>query len=209
MAKARKKASKAKRAQAGAAGAAADLRARAIEAAMRLAADLGWRSVTLSAVAEECGVPLMELYAIYPSRTAILAAFARRIDAAVLQGGGSDGEESARDRLFDVMMRRYDAMTPYRAAIQAIAADAPRDPLALLCLCGQAQRSMAWMLEAANIPTGGLLGLLKAKGLGAIHAGVMRVWLKDESEDLAKTMAALDTALRRIEPLANTLFARG
>ena len=188
----------------------ADLGQRAIDAAMDLAAREGWGSVTLTAVAEACGVPLMELYARYPSRTAILAGFARKIDGAVLRGGTTtaDAGESPRDRLFDVMMRRYDAMKPYREAIASIAAEAPRDPLALLCLCGQGRRSMAWMLEAAGIGSGGPLGALKAKGLGAIHLGVLRVWLSDDSEDLGKTMAALDTMLRRVEPVARTIFAR-
>jgi len=188
----------------------ADLGRRAIDAAMDLAAREGWRNVTLATVAEACGVSLMELYARYPSRTAILAGFARQIDGAVLRGGGAgpDTDESPRDRLFDVMMRRYDAMKPYRAAIASIVADAPRDPLALLCLCGQGRRSMAWMLEAAGIGTGGPLGALKSKALGAIHLGVLRVWLNDESDDLAKTMAALDTTLARVEPIARTVFAR-
>lgn len=187
-----------------------DLGRKAIDAAMDLAAREGWANVTLGAVAEACGTSLMELYAHYPSRTAILAAFARQIDGAVLRGStaGADDGESARDRLFDVMMRRYDAMKPYRAAIASIVAEAPRDPLALLCLCGQGRRSMAWMLEAAGIATGGPLGAIKSKALGAIHLGVLRVWLSDESEDLAKTMAALDTTLARVEPFARTLFAR-
>lgn len=208
MAKAKAKA-KAKQGTTKAASASADLDQRAIDAAMDLAAREGWGAVSLGAVAEACGVKLMELYARFPSRTAILAAFARRIDGQVLRGGGAaDGEESPRDRLFDVMMRRYDAMKPYRAAIASIAAEAPRDPLALLCLCGQGRRSMTWMLEAAGIPSGGPLGALKAKGLGAIHLGVLRVWLSDESEDQAKTMAALDTSLRRVEPFAKAIFAR-
>ncbi len=210
MAKAKSKA-KSGRAGGKAQAAPADLGQKAIDAAMDLAAREGWRSVTLSTVAEACGVSLVELYARYPSRTAILAAFARQIDGAVLRGGsaaGADSGESPRDRLFDVMMRRYDAMKPYRAAIASIVADAPRDPLALLCLCGQGRRSMAWMLEAAGIGTGGPLGAIKAKALGAIHLGVLRVWLNDESDDLAKTMAALDTTLARIEPIARTVFAR-
>lgn len=209
MAKAKAKKSARKAPKAAAGRDRADLGERAIDAAMDLAAREGWGSVSLNAVAEACGASLMDLYARYPSRTAILAGFARRIDGKVLKGGGApDAEESPRDRLFDVMMRRYDAMKPYRAAIASIVAEAPRDPLALLCLCGQGRRSMAWMLEAAGIGVGGPLGALKAKALGAIHLGVLRVWLNDESDDLAKTMAALDTTLARIEPIARTVFAR-
>ncbi|MCC6467312.1 MAG: helix-turn-helix transcriptional regulator [Alphaproteobacteria bacterium] len=185
---------------------AADLDGRAIESALRMAVERGWRNVTLAAIAADCGVTLAELYRRYPSRAAILAGLARQVDAAVLGGPAADAEESPRDRLFDAMMRRYDALKPYREGIARILADAPGDPLALLCLCGQARRSMAWMLEAAGIPSGGLAGAMKAKGLGLIHLAVLRTWLNDDSDDQAKTMAALDTALRRIEPVARSLF---
>ena len=43
-----------------------------------------------------------------------MSAFLARIDAKVMAGtpSGNDPEETARDRLFDVMMRRYDAVRP-------------------------------------------------------------------------------------------------
>lgn len=204
MAEAKRRRTKARPTRSRAAG---DLDRRAIDAAMELAAREGWRAVNLGAVAEACGVSLAELYRRYPSRTAILAGLSRQADAEVLAGAASREEgDSPRDRLFDAMMRRYDALKPYRAGIAAVVEGAPQDPLALLCLCGQAGRSMAWMLEAAGIPSGGPLGLLKAKALAVIHVSVLRVWLNDDSEDLAKTMAALDRALRRIEPVARTVF---
>lgn len=190
-------------------GAAGDLRQAAVEAAMRLAADKGWRNVTLAAVAAACRAPLGELYRVYPSRAALLAGLARLIDKQVLAGGKVDADAgSARDRLFEVMMRRYEALVPYREAIASIVEDAPRDPLGLLCLAGPMRRSMAWMLEAAGIPSGGPAGLLKAKGLALVHVGVMRVWLNDKSADLAKTMAALDRALKFVEPIAAALFGK-
>ncbi|MGQ0675700.1 MAG: TetR family transcriptional regulator [Rhodospirillales bacterium] len=180
----------------------------ALEAAMRLTQSRGWRNVTLAGVAAECGMKLDELYRLYPSRAALLAGFQRLIDGRVLAAGVVEADAgSARDRLFEVMMRRYEALLPYREAITSIAADAPRDPLALLCLAGPMRRSMAWMLEAAGISAGGPPGLLKAKGLALVHGAVMRVWLNDKSPDLARTMAALDRALKRVEPIAEMLFA--
>jgi AcrR family transcriptional regulator len=180
-----------------------------IDAAMRLAADKGWRNVTLAAIAAECGVTLSEVYRRYPSRTAILAGLARRVDRQVLEGGGEpDAGESARDRLFDVMMRRFDAMKPYRQGVARVVEDLPRDPLTMACFGFQLRRSMAWMLEAAGIPSGGPAGLAKTKGLAAIHLCVLRTWLNDDSADLAKTMAAMDTALRRVAPVAAFLFGK-
>jgi AcrR family transcriptional regulator len=176
---------------------------------MRLAAAKGWRQVTLGAVARECRVPLAALYRVYPSRASILVGFARMIDGQVLAAGTVEPDAgSARDRLFEVMMRRYEALAPYREAIASIAGDAARDPLPLLCLAGALRRSMAWMLEAAGISSAGPRGLLKAKGLTAVHIAVTRVWLNDATKDLARTMAALDRALKFVEPIAETLFGR-
>lgn len=180
-----------------------------VEAAMRLAAKLGWRNVAPEAVAAECGLSLAALRKQYPSRAALLAGFLGMIDGRVLKAGTVEADAGpARDRLFEVMMRRYEALRPYREAIASIAADAPRDPLAVLCLAQPMRRSMTWMLEAAGIPHRGPLGPIKAKGLGLVHLLVMRVWLNDTSPDLAPTMAALDRALKFIEPIAETLFGR-
>ena len=46
----------------------------------------------------------------------------RRVDREVLAGSPahSDPEETARDRLFDVLMRRYDALKPHRAFLRAV-----------------------------------------------------------------------------------------
>lgn len=192
---------------AAAAAAPGDLDRAAIDAAMRLAAEQGWRNVTLSSVAAACGVSLSDLYRRYPSRAAILAGLARQVDRQVLAHAPTGDEgESARDRLFDVMMRRFDALGPYRHGIASVIEDASRDPLTLACFGFQLRRSMAWMLEAAGISTAGVGGIAKTKGLAAIHLCVLRTWLNDETADLAKTMAALDDALRRIAPVAEFLF---
>ena len=60
---------------------------------------------------------------------------------------------------------------------------------------------MAWMLEAAGAPPRMPFGLLRVKLLAGIHLSVMRVWLQDDSEDLGRTMARLDKALKRWAPV--------
>ena len=58
------------------------------------------------------------------------------------------------------------------------------------------------MLEAAGISASGPFGLLRTKGLLAVWLAALRVWLADDSNDLSRTMAALDRYLRRAERLA-------
>ena len=121
----------------------------------------------------------------------------------VLAGEEPDaGEGSARDRLFEVLMRRLDSLKPHREALGNIVFDNARDPVSALCGLGRLERSMAAMLEAARLSAGGLRGLLRAKALGVAYLATLRVFLSDDSPDLAATMAALDRNLRRLDRLA-------
>ena len=195
---------------AGKAGKSSDPVDRIVDAALNLAGERGWRGLSLSEIAAAAGMTLAELYRHVRGKGAILDAFRRRIDAAVLAGSApADPEEGARDRLFDVLMRRFDALKPHRDAVAALwreGTGAPfGDPLAALAgLCGLA-RSMAWMLEAAGISASGLLGRLRTKGLSAVWLATLPIWLKDDSADLAATMAALDRNLKRAEGALNSL----
>ena len=177
-----------------------------IDVALTLAAEKGWRGLALADIAAAAGLSLAELYALYSSKQAILAAYSRSIDGAVLaeveapQGDGA--QESAKDRLFDLLMRRFDKLDAHKAGLLRIAEDTGRDPLSLVCSLARLERSMAAMLEAAGISAGGLGGVLRVKGLSAVYLAGLRAWFKDDSADKAKTMAALDRALSRAERLA-------
>lgn len=170
-------------------------RDRLIDAALRLAARQGWRRTGLAEIAGEAGLSLAEAYAACRSKFAILAGFHRRIDEAALAGAG-EGGEAARDRLFDLLMRRFDALAPHRPALRAILRDSLGDPAALLGAAALVC-SMAWMLEAAGISAAGWRGRGRAHLLAALYLSALRVFLEDDSADLAKTMAALDRRLRR------------
>ncbi len=177
---------------------------------MALAAERGWRDLPLEDVASRAGVPLAELLRRFPSRADILAELGRVADAAMLDGEADlDRGEPVRDRLFDRVMRRFDALLPYRAGLRRIAEDLPRDPAALLPLVPRLGRSMAWTLEAAGLPAAGIRGALRVKALSFVYLRAMRVWLSDESVDLSRTMASLDGQLRRLEELSGLLRRRG
>lgn len=174
-----------------------------VVAAFDLAARLGWRHVGLADIAAESKLSLAELYGRYRSKTAILIAFARAIDAAVLAGTGAPSkDESVRDRLFDALMRRFEAQGPYKDGLAAVLRDGAGGPAALLCGGASLLRSMAWTLESAGVGSNGLKGRLRTKGLLVVYLSSLRVWLRDETEDLAPTMAALDRQLARAESLA-------
>lgn len=173
----------------------------ALDAFLALLAEKDFAHVTLRDVAAKADLVLADLYRRYPDKVALASAFLARIDAAVLAGTprAVDPEETARDRLFEVMMRRYDALGPYRTALQSIRRAAMRDPLVALALGPALRRSMAAMLEAAGLSSEGVSGAVRQNGLLAIDYAVARVFDRDDSQDLSRTMAALDSRLKTAE----------
>jgi AcrR family transcriptional regulator len=176
---------------------------RLIDAALALAERQGWRQTALAQIASEAGLPLHEAYTLHRSKAAILGAFTRRVDRAVL-AETTASDEGARERLFDVLMRRFEALRPHREALRSIVRGGIGHPGGLVGLC-RLRRSMRWMLEGAGLPATGCAGTLRLNAVVLIYLSVLRVFLADDSEDLGRTMAALDRALRRAEQLAQRL----
>jgi AcrR family transcriptional regulator len=175
-------------------------RDRIIDAALSLIAQEGWRRLSMAAIAVEAELPILAVYRAFPSKPAILCGFFRRIDEAVLAAPlEAESDERPRDRVFDLLMRRFDALGPYRAALEVLGRELPRDPIGAVGAGARLLCSMAWMLEAAGISADGLGGLAAAKLTAAAYLMTLRVWLRDDSPDLAPTMAALDRRLRAIE----------
>ena len=146
-----------------------------------------------------CRNSLAALREAYGGKLGILAGFARRIDLAVLADGPADPESEPRDRLFEIMMRRFDALALYKPAVDRMAHSARCDPGLAAVLHRLAVRSQKWTLVAAGIRLGGLRGRVAVEGAVLAYAEAMRAWLDDDDPDLARTMAALDRALRRGE----------
>ena len=174
-------------------------RAKAIDALMALLADQSFEQIGLAEVAGRAGLKLSQLRAEFGSVLAIFAAHVKDIDRAVLAGGDADmTEEPPRERLFDVLMRRLEALTPYKEAVRSVMRSARRNPGLALALNAVAVRSQSWMLEAAGIGAHGPRGALRAQGAALMFARVLSVWV-DEEEGLDRTMAALDRGLASAE----------
>ncbi len=173
---------------------------RILDAALRLIGEQGWRHLSMTAIAAEARLPLVRLYREFRSRPAILCGFSRRIDEAVLATPvEAETGERPRDRVFDLLMRRFDALQPYRAALEVLGRELPTDPPAALAAGAGVLRSVGWMLEAAGVSTQGLGGAVALKLTAGVYLTTLRLWLRDDTPDLAPTMAALDRRLRGIE----------
>jgi len=179
-----------------------DIKGKIIDALMALAAERAFEDITLTEIARHAGVTLGQFREAFPSKGAVLGAFTRRIDKIVLDESSDDLlGEPAKERLFDVLMRRLDAMAPYKVGLQGIIDWARRDPLSAAALNREVLNSMRFMLEAADISSEGSTGHIKLQGLVLAWTRILEVWFDDEDTALARTMAALDRELSRGEML--------
>lgn len=173
-------------------------------AALALAGERGWENITLRDIAARAGVGLAEIYDLYCDKTDILAGYGRMVDRSTLEragmgedSAGDDSAENRRDRLFDLVMERFEILNDHRAGVLSVLRGLWRDPKQAVIGAPHLARSMAWMLAAAGINTEGLRGAARVAGFSALYLGLLKSWSEDDSPDMGRTMAALDRALDR------------
>lgn len=190
----------------GAAGASLDA---FLDAALALAAERGWLSVTAGEVTARSGVAASVLGGLGPFRARLLARLTERVDHRMRESLDDDARDPAlpvRDRLFETLMARLDVLSQHRAGTLAALRGVPFDPPSALASLPLLTRSMARTLEAVGESPRPPFGPLKVKGLTLVWLATLRAWSGDDSADMAVTMKALDSALARAEEAANSFL---
>ncbi len=169
-------------------------------AALSVAANGAWKDATLARLARAAERDLAELYgaSLWEAVDCVEEAFDRTIG----EGDGKlDSQQSVRDRLFELIMRRFEAMEPHRAAVLAMEQGIDRDPILLASAHQRHVRCARWVLALAGLEADGMTGQARAQGLGVIIGQARAAWRGDDAGDFAKTMASLDKNLRRAEEM--------
>ena len=179
---------------------ASTLRRDLARAALAVAAHKPWRTVTLADLANEVSRPVSDFYAASLGEAADCAEEA--FDRAIAEGVEElDPDQSVRDRLFELIMRRFEAMEPHRAAVLAMEQGQDRDPILLTAAHQRHVRCARWVLALAGLEADGMTGQARSQGLGVIIGQARAAWRGDDAGDFAKTMASLDRNLRRAEEM--------
>ncbi len=176
------------------------LRRELARAALILAAAGAWREVTLARLAEVSGRPLSDFYgaSLWEAVDCVEEAFDRAIAESADQ---LDPNQSVRDRLFELIMRRFEAMEPHRAAVLAMEQGIDRDPTLMASAHQRHVRCARWVLALAGLEADGMTGQARSQGLGIIIGQARIAWRGDDAGDFTRTMASLDKNLRRAEEM--------
>ncbi|MCX8100673.1 MAG: hypothetical protein N3D77_05470, partial [Geminicoccaceae bacterium] len=113
-----------------------------------------------------------------------------------------------RERLFELLMRRFEAMRPFRDGLRAAGRAVCCDPVLLCGTIANLDRAADWLLEVAEAELRGPAGRIGRRALQLAYVRSFKVWLDDDTADLARTMAELDRRLGELETVAR-LFGLG
>ncbi|MEK7802022.1 MAG: TetR/AcrR family transcriptional regulator [Pseudomonadota bacterium] len=175
-----------------------------IDAALRLAAAKPWEFVSTYEIAMNAGVSLEQLEDIFPNKHMILEDIVRRLDSDVEQSFSElDEKSSSRDRLFDVLMERFEMANQHRAAHVSFFKSLGWTKTESCNDVAMMRSSMTRMAKLAGIDVSLPLGPLRIIGLSALYSWVLLAWIKDDSPDLIRTMAQLDKSLGYAEKVLN------
>jgi hypothetical protein len=169
-------------------------------AALSLAVSTPWREATLTKLADAAGRPVSDYYG--ASLGEAVDCVEEAFDRAITDNLDKlDPGQSVRDRLFELIMRRFEAMEPHRAAVLAMEQGLDRDPTLMAAAHQRNVRCARWVLALAGLEADGMTGQARAQGLGVIIGQARAAWRGDDAGDFAKTMASLDKNLRRAEEM--------
>lgn len=163
----------------------------------------GWAAFRLADAARAAGLPLARVRERFPTRDTVLLKLGQFADEAALadaEAGELAGGpiSTARERLFDMIMRRLDVLQQHRDGVVALLDALPVAPRTVLLLGVATEASIRWLGEAAGLSFDGFRGAFRLPGLVGVWLASVQAWRRDETADLASTMAALDRALDRL-----------
>ena len=181
------------------------MKEKAFKACLHVMKEYGFAKFTFDLASEESGIPIETFHKHFQNPIDVMIHLFKKVDTKVLNSFEKTPDISSKDQLFDILMLRFEVSEPYKPFLKTFWKDAlfiPNEYPPLLC---QALESMGWMLDATGNSPRGLTGLLRTQGLLGIYLFALRVWLTDDSEDLGKTMAALDKGLSNMERAARAI----
>lgn len=173
-----------------------------VMAALELAADRPWSALTLSDIAAASGLSLTDFHGI-ASVESLAEAVEAHFDKA-MSSEDIDAEETPRERLFDVIMLRFEAMEAHRQGVLSLMKYREASPLRLAKLLVARKASADWALVSAGLDGSdqAVPRDVRAVAIAYAMAQAERAWRKETDPGFARTMSKLDEELRKLEDSA-------
>lgn len=173
----------------------------ALEAALKLAVEKPWNSISLAEIARAANKTLADFYGEI-DKDGLVDELDKRLDKACCSEP-VDADTSLRERIFDVAMLRFEAMEDHREAILSIRKSWMLDPVRRLKAAARRTRTAKWILTCAEEDGPALSA--RSVVLSGILFRAEEAWEKETSPDFTRTMSQLDRDLRSMTEFADQI----
>ena len=172
-----------------------DIVAAGIRAVLELGAEKPWAAITLTEIADKAGLKLGDFHGV-ADKASLTEAIEPWLDKA-MSAEAIDMEARAHDRLFDVIMLRFEAMEPYRPGLLSLIKWRQSTPSMMRSILKARKQTAEWALSCAGLDSSAEIPLpVKVLNIAWVIGRTERAWRQEECADFARTMARLDAELR-------------
>ncbi|OJX09855.1 MAG: hypothetical protein BGO77_05425 [Caedibacter sp. 37-49] len=180
------------------------LHSKTVETALEMLKDTSWDALTMEALAAKMSLTPIQLYTLFPTRCDLLKGIVQLLDEKMISLY-QEGKESLslHEKLFDIIMCRFEALESYKKALKNIFLTVWRDPISFPSGIFSGFHSMRLILETVGVPVEGIKGGLNIKILSFFYLYTLKIWFEDETQDMAKTLAQVDQGLKNIIDFIN------
>lgn len=167
-----------------------------VEKAFQIVQKKGWEKFSLQDLSKE-KIKESEINSYFKNKNEIIDKFSFMIDSLVESKVNLNDFKisSKKDNLFELIMLRLDEMRPYKVPLTKIVDAAKQNPCLLSRISKNVMNSMDFYLELTSSYNETPIDFLKKNTLFFIYSFTFKIWLEDDSDDLASTMAELDRLL--------------
>lgn len=178
-------------------------------ALLQLAAQKPFEKITLEQIAKTAKITLPEFRKRFQNVRDVVPLVVRQITKAAFAAVEKpDVSAPLHDRLFEMLMARFDQLQKSRRGILSIMEAARHDPRMMMILLAEQNKAMNKVLHYCRLDLDQVCEPFIQTALHTIYLSTVRVWKSDETLDISKTMSALDRALRLSQKLARLLHVQ-
>ena len=179
-----------------------------IKKSLELISEIGWENFNLKLLAEKNNLEPDNLKTLFKNKWSVLKEFSIMTDQDVMNSINQNDfiNNPVKDNLFEIIMMRFEKLKPYKNGILNILNSTKKNPLILKKISTQLFYSLDFFLEVSNAKDNFLFDKFKLSALFLIYSYVFRTWLNDDSDEMSKTMAELDSLLSKSELIVKNLI---
>lgn len=159
----------------------------------------GWKEFNLFEVCTQEGIPSAWMRKHCPSKERLIGLLNEAADVQAFEDTKNDQCADTKEQIFNCLMARLDFFDRYKVGIVRMLNDLPCDPPCLVKFSVDTAQSMEWLGNTMSLGGSFVKSFARANAIAVLWGLTLRTWIKDDSADLADSMAILDQGLEKIK----------